>query len=381
MIIVHCCLSNFYIDNFSYQENEIVAQNVRDGHHVTVIASTESFDKDMRIFYLTPNDYIGSDGARVIRLPYARFLPQLIMRKLRINPGVYKLLVSLKPDVILFHGTCGWELNTVSRYKHKNPNVKLYVDSHEDFNNSARTWYSKWILHFSYYRKIVIKNLDHISKILCVNKDSMSFLNEFYGISEDKLEFFPLGGNLLSDSEYSKIRNNTRKKFGFNNEDLVFIQSGKIDSSKMLIESLRSFIKIEDACFSFIVVGHIQEDVKKVIDSLIFCDNRIRFLGWKTSTELRDLLCAADIYVQPGTQSATMQMSICCRCALIIDDVPSHEPYLNNNGWLVGKKVSLDEAFNFAKSSMNLVEIMSTNSSNLAENLLDYRKLAGRLYK
>lgn len=381
MKIVHCCLSNYYIDDFSYQENEIVAQNVRDGHQVTVIASTESFNKDMKISYLMPGDYIGSDGARVIRLPYAKFLPQLIMRKLRINPGVYKLLVSLRPDVILFHGTCGWELNTVSRYKHKNPNVKLYVDSHEDFNNSARTWYSKWILHFSYYRKIILNNVDLIDKILCVNKDSMSFLNKFYGISDDKLEFYPLGGNLLFDFEYLKIRNNTREKYELNKENIVFIQSGKIDRSKKLIESLRTFIKLEDSRLSFIVVGHIHEDVKQIVDSLITSDNRIRFLGWKTTTELRDLLCAADIYVQPGTQSATMQMSLCCRCVLIIDDVPSHEPYLNNNGWLVGKKITLDQAFDLAKSSIDLLEVMSTNSANLAERLLDYKKLAGRIYK
>lgn len=381
MKIVHCCLSNYYVDNFSYQENEIVAQNVRDGHQVTVIASTESFNKDMKISYLMTGDYIGSDGARVIRLPYAKFLPQLIMRKLRINPGLYKLLVSLRPDVILFHGTCGWELNTVSSYKHKNPNVKLYVDSHEDFNNSARTWYSKWILHFSFYRKIILNNVDLIDKILCVNKDSMSFLNKFYGVSNDKLEFYPLGGNLLCDFKYLKIRNNTREKYKLNKENIVFIQSGKIDRSKKLIESLRTFIKLEDSRLSFIVVGHIHQDVKQIVDTLITSDNRIRFLGWKTTTELRDLLCAADIYVQPGTQSATMQMSLCCRCVLIIDDVPSHEPYLNNNGWLVGKKITLDQAFDLAKSSIDLLEVMSTNSANLAERLLDYKKLAGRIYK
>ena len=40
--------------------------------------------------------------------------------------------------------------------------------------------------------------------------------------------------------------------------------------------------------------------------------------------ELNDLLCGTDVYLQPGTQSVTMQNSLCARCAVVIDDVPSH---------------------------------------------------------
>ena len=41
MKIIHLCLSCFYIDNYRYQENELVREHVTDGHEVLVVASTD----------------------------------------------------------------------------------------------------------------------------------------------------------------------------------------------------------------------------------------------------------------------------------------------------------------------------------------------------
>lgn len=381
MRVVHICLSNFYIDGFSYQENELVAQNVKDGHDAVVIASTETFGADRRLTYLRPGEYKGADGAHVIRLPYRWFLPHVIMRKLRMHPDVFELLNKLKPHVILFHGTCGWELITVAHYKRLNPEIKLYVDSHEDFHNSARTWASKWLLHYLYYRTILRRNLDLIDKILCVNMSAMSFINEFYGIPKQKLEFYPLGGRMLDDSEYAESRHATRKQYGICAEEILFVQSGKMDRTKKLLESLRVFAAISDPRFRFILAGHLQEDIAVEAEALIARDPRIRFVGWKTPDELRNLLCAADVYVQPGTQSATMQMSLCCRCAVILDDVPSHKPFMDGNGWLIGGELTLEQAFATVAKSADRLPVMYEQSAVVASRLLDYKALAARLYR
>ena len=71
-------------------------------------------------------------------------------------------------------------------------------------------------------------------------------------------------------------------------------------------------------------------------------------LSVKDAQELMQLLCAADVYVQPGSQSATLQNSICCRCAVIVDDVPSHHPFVNGNGWMVHDAEALVQAFDSA---------------------------------
>ena len=68
MKICHMCLSCFYIDGYSYQENELVRQNVLDGHEVFVIASTETYAEDRTLSYIRPGDYEGGEGAPVCRV-------------------------------------------------------------------------------------------------------------------------------------------------------------------------------------------------------------------------------------------------------------------------------------------------------------------------
>ena len=381
MKIIHFCLSCFYIDGYSYQENELVRQNVIDGHDVLVVASTETYDVNRELSYVAPSEYVGTDGARVIRLPYRGFLPQGIMRKLRLHPRVFDILERERPDVILFHGLCGGELLSVKRYKARYPGVKVYADSHEDFNNSARSFPSKYLLHGIYYRSVLRMTLDCIERVLCISMETISFVRDFYGVPERMIEFFPLGGFVYEDSAYQRVRAEGRTEYGVGESQILFVQSGKMDATKKVLESLRAFSKISNPDIRFVLAGHLHDDVATEAAEIISKDDRIRFVGWKSADDLRALLCAADVYVQPGTQSATMQMSLCARCAVILDDVPSHEPYIDGNGWLIGKECSLEDALMAASLDFDRIRAMSLQSMSLAHRLLDYRMLAARLYQ
>lgn len=381
MKIVHLCLSCFYIDGFSYQENELVAQNIADGHEVFVIASTETYGVNRELIYIEPDEYVGLDGAHVIRLPYKGFLPKRLLRKFRAHPNVLEIIEGISPDVILFHGLCGYELLTVSKYKREHPEVKLYADSHEDFNNSGKSFFSRYFLHYAFYRLILLRCLDAIDKVFCVSVDTINFVRDFYGVPTRCIEFFPLGGNIFEDKDYENLRCTTRQQLKASPNEIIFIQTGKIDRTKKLIESLHSFILLNDPKSYFFIAGHLQDDIFEEVHNLLSVNSRIRFLGWKAPDELRALLCAADVYVQPGTQSATMQMSLCCRCAVILDDVPSHHPFIDGNGWLVGDNLTLEEAFQRACEGKNHLSDMAEKSAQVAAHLLDYRKLAARLYR
>lgn len=380
MKIVHLCLSCFYIDGYAYQENELVRQHVLDGHDVVVIASTETYGSDRKLSYLEPGEYIGTDGAKVIRLPYRKWLPHVLMSKLRMHPGVYRLLTREKPDVILFHGLCGWELATVARYKKNNPAVKFYADSHEDFNNSARSFFSKYFLHGLFYRPILKSSLVEVEKVLCISRETIDFVRDFYGVPSKKIEFFPLGGIIFDDVEYQSRRLSTRRLYGIAGHEILFVQSGKMDRTKKVLDAVKSFSINKDARLHFILAGHLHEDISSDVTKIIESDDRIQFAGWKSADELRDLLCAADVYVQPGTQSATMQMSLCARCAVILDDVPSHHPFVKDNGWLLGDSLTLAEAMRQVCEKAQELNAMSECSASIAGRLLDYRVLAARLY-
>lgn len=379
MKVAHLCLSCFYVDGFSYQENELVRQHVVDGHDVVVIASTESFGPDGALTHVQPGSYMGTDGARVIRLPYRRWIPKNLAPKLRSHPNVYRLLSTEHPDAILFHGLCGWELLTVSRYKRAHPEVRLFADSHEDFNNSARSFLSKYLLHLTYYRTILHAALRSIDKVLCVSDETISFVRDFYRVPAEHIEFFPLGGTVLQDQAYFSRRAAARSAYGILDQHVLLVQSGKMDTSKKLLQSLEAFVRQPDPELRFLVVGHLQDDIAADAMKLIDADRRIVFTGWKSASELQSILCAADVYLQPGTQSATMQMSLCLRCAVILDDVPSHRRYVEHNGWLLGGDRTLDAVLSEIAQSPQQLKAMAANSHAFARAHLDYQILAERI--
>ena len=292
----------------------------------------------------------------------------------------YNRIADFRPDVILFHCACGAEIATAARYVRDNPEVKLYVDSHEDAYNSATNFLSKWGLHYLYYRPILLRALPYIEKILPVSISCLQFIRDFYGVPEKHLEFYPLGGHVPDDAEYMEMRRTARQSLDVTDGELLIVQSGKFDRPKKLLQALRSFSQTDDKRLRFVIVGHLYEEVEKEALALIEADKRIQFLGWRTSDQLQMLLCGADIYCQPGTQSATMQMAICCRCAIILDDVASHKPYHDENGWLVKTDEDLQNAFSILASSGDLDD-MKQKSHALALKMLDYRKIAARLYR
>ncbi|MCE0755281.1 MULTISPECIES: glycosyltransferase family 4 protein [Pseudomonas] len=353
-------------------------EHVSTGHDVLVVASTETYLDNLTLGYTKSGDYLGTDGARVIRLPYSGLGPFFLKKKLRMHKEVKGILETFSPDVIMFHGLCGWELRTAARYKRKNPHVKFYVDSHEDANNSAVSTLSKF-LHNFYYRPVIRAALPDIDKVLCISQETLDFCRRQYGIDDAMMEFFPLGGKVADDSSYLKLRTEARAVLGLEAQHTVFIQSGKFDAKKKLDQSLRAFSQTQSECFRFLIVGQLHDSIAEGLRELIAQDSRVTFLGWKPADELYGLLCAADVYVQPGSQSATMQMSLCARRPVIVADVPSHVPFVQGNGWAVRNENDLVNTFAKIEADPGILDTYSKRSYEIASSLLDYRRMAKRL--
>lgn len=379
MKILHVCLSCFYIDEHSYQENILVRKHIDQGHNVKVLASIENFNEDKKISYSPPGTYMGTDGAEVTRLAYANWLPFPIMKKLRIHNGVYDLINEFKPDVIIFHGMCGWELLTVTKYAMENPHVILKVDSHEDLVNSGRNFVSKNFLHRLYYKPIAKYASKNLDEILCVSISVIEFLRDFYELPQSKLKFYPLGGDIPSSNEYNSIRSEVRGFHSVSEKEILFVQTGKLTTRKKLEKTLKAFIQVKNESFKLIIAGVIDLPNQQEIMGLIESDERIRYIGWQTSKQIDDILCAADVYLQPGTQSATMQNSLCKRCAVVLDDVSSHVPYIKGNGWRLNEHNTLNDVFNEIDKDPNKILEYSYASYLIAQEILDYDKLSKQL--
>ncbi|MEM9138196.1 MAG: glycosyltransferase family 4 protein [Pseudomonadota bacterium] len=379
MKIVHVCLSCFYIDGYAYQENELVRAHVRQGHDVKVLASTASFDDEGRRNHTDPGVYMGTDGAEVTRLPYRGLLPQRLMEKLRAHPGVRTYLEREAPDVIVCHGISGWELLTVARHCRRNPHVILKADTHTDANNSASSALSRILLHKVFYRAIIALCRRQITPLLCISVATMDFAEENYGFRRDQLAFFPLGGDIPEDAAYQQSRAEMRAELGIAEDEILLVHSGKFIAPKKTAELIAAFQAAGGAPLRLVLAGRFVDGYCEDEQRLIAENPAMEFIGWQDRTEMVRLLAAADVYMQPGSQSATMQMSLCHGCAIVLDNVSSHTPYHDGNGWLLDQDTRLEDVLQSLAEDPGQVAGMGARSLAFARENLDYDALARRL--
>ncbi len=378
--IAHICLASSYTEGMNYQDNILPSQNRADGHEVLVVADCSCYVNG-KITRIAPTQKTLDDGVRLVRLPFAgRFMPTVVRERVRWAPALRAVVEGFRPDVILYHGLIGVELLTVGAYKRKNPQIRLYLDSHMDYHNSGLFFVSR-LLQYKVMNRFLwscIKGV--VDKVLYVSYESRDFLKDVFRIPEQKMEFFPLGGFVKEPEDRAKIRQCTRKQYGFSERDVVFVHTGKFNLLKKTPQLLRVFARVANPAYRLVLIGSFESDVEVEAKRLIEEDARVSYLGWKNGAELLDLLCASDCYVQPGTQSATLQAAICCGLPVLIYPYSSHQPYMEGNGIYVADEEDLGRALAQMECS-EARERMSASSLEIAHKILDYQVIARRLYR
>ena len=357
----------------------MVNENLKSGHDVLVIASTEEVQENGQLSYVKESDEITDSGYRLIRVPYVNFLFKRLTRKIRLYKGVYKILDDFKPDVIMFHGMCAAELLVVARYKRRNQHIKFFVDTHSDFINSAKSLFSKWLLHYCFYRTIVRIVVNDIDKVFYISPLTEIFARDFYGLEQSKLSFLPLGGHPVDTTLVEERRKRIRLQLNIPDDAVLFIQSGKQNKSKRLLDSLFVFDEIDSSNCYLVICGSIADEISDEAMPIINRNERIIFLGWTSPERLCEVLCAADIYLQPGSQSATMQMALCCSCIPILERIYGHDFYTKDFGWLVSSREDLYETILDINANQSLLEQMRSKVYRFSKLHLDYRILAESL--
>lgn len=380
MKILHCCLSCFYIDGYSYQENLLPKMNLEHGHDVEIIASTEIFGKEGMIEYTQPSEYYTENGIKITRVSYRKGMPQMIAHKLRLYKGVYELICNFNPDIIMFHGLPAYELLNIAKYKKKNPNVKLYVDSHEDHNNSARNFISKYILHRLFYRHIIKKSLPYINKILYLTEEVKDFVMEEYGVTKEMLEYFPLGGEAVSEIEKNNLKKIVQDELGIDDDTLLIMHSGKLDKLKKTDVLIDGINKISSDKVMLLIAGTIPPENKELWN-IIESSEKVKWLGWINAIEMKKYLCAADLYAQPGSQSVTAQNAICCGTPVMLYPHKSYQILCQDNALWVKNS---EDVYNLVCRILEeplMLKRLGQASIELAQKVLDYNVLAERIEK
>ncbi len=318
MRILHLMLACFYIDNYKYQENLLPKCNKIDGHEVEIIASRETFVDNLNLGLTKSSRYINEDEIPVVRLKYKNNGTSLWSRKIRRYEGLYQEICRFRPDVIFCHGLQFLDLDIVIRYKRKNPDVRIYADSHESAINSGKNVISKYLLHGVIYKGKIRQAMPYLEKIYCIGVDCIPFMHEMYGIPDELLEMMPLGGIIADENIRLSKRREIRSQLGIYDDEILVLHSGKMDSHKRTLELCKAFNACKNTKFKLCIIGEFDSEYKIVVENEIGNNANIKYLGWMSGEDLNSYMMAGDLYMQPGTPSSSAQNALCAGMAIMV---------------------------------------------------------------
>lgn len=380
MRILHLCLAAFYIDNYSYQENHLTRIHKEDGNEVLVIASTETYVDNINLGYVEPSEYVGEDGVRVKRIPYAYMFTHYLATKIRKYVGLTKAIEDFKPDVIFSHDLCFYSVLEVINYLKKNPHVRFFADTHTAAYNSGLNWVSKNILHKIIYKHLIHKALSYVEKYFYIGENEKMFSKEIYKVPEELLEFYPLGGIIPDQEEYDRKRAAVRKALGIKEDELLFMHSGKMTKQKKTVELLSAFSKADKLKAKMVIVGSVSDEIKNEFEAVVSEDPRIIYLGWKKSSELAEYLYGCDLYCQPGSVSVTLQNAVCTFVPVMTYPHLIYQKIdLDNFLWVRDENEMLDVFEGIASGKID-ISCIKEKTKDCANTYLDYKNLARRIY-
>ena len=309
MKVVHLCLGAFFPDNYSYQENLLPKYHKKLGYDVEVVASQETFDENGNTSYMqTVGSYQNENDIKVTRLKYSS--PEKLSHKLKSYVGVYNAVEESTPDVIFMHNCQFLSVFDVIRYLKKHPDVKLFVDNHVDFSNSAKNFLSKNILHGIIW-KICAKSINkYAEKFYGVLPARVDFLVDVYGLPKEKCELLVMGADdeLIVEETLEKQREAKRKEYNVENKTVI-MTGGKIDRNKPQTVSLMKAVNsLENENIKLLVFGSVVPELKKEFEAQL--SDKVEYIGWKKSSDLYSELSVADIVAFPGLHSVLWEQTI-----------------------------------------------------------------------
>ena len=300
MKIVHICMAQ-YSDGWTYQENLLTKYHVKLGNEVSLITSMFCY-REGKLVEDSKTNFYDVNGTRIIRLEKKR---NGFMGKLPTYNNFYKVLADEEPDIIFSHGCQYRDVTLVVKYVRTHPNVKLFVDNHADFTNSATSLISKCILHKLIWRYYAHRLLPYTERFWGVMPARVDFLIDVYGLPREKCDLLVMGADdeLVEKSTVRIEQDELKLKYGIKESDFLVVTGGKIDKAKLQIELLmKAVAEIKNANVKLLIFGSIEDDIKDQIMRLV--DNKkIIYAGWVTPDQSYVFFAIADLVVFPGRHS------------------------------------------------------------------------------
>ncbi len=373
MKVVFVCTGNTFTPTMLYKENYFIKASLYYGYDTTVYASQYAYENGKKI--LTTDESTDSLGYKLIRLPYKKHITNTITEKIRDAEQLIPSIISVSPDFIFINCPQVFNVTQLKNIKSVLPEVKIAMDFSTKYINSATNAVSKYLLHRTIYRRWLLKAIKYVDCVSYISPETKDFIQREYKINHPNLTENGLPAEVISPDKYKEYRKGIREELGIRDTEILFVHTGKMGKLKRTVELIESFRRNADTRFRLVIAGSLNDDIEKTVKNLIEHDSRIQFIGFLDGDKLTRLLCASDMYLQPGTISQTSQTAICCGSPIIFMKCPTNEELFCGNGFILTSIDELDKALQSISENPSQIVEMREKSFLLARAKLDYRKL------
>lgn len=376
--VVHLCLANFYTDGYSYQENMLPKFHQKLGYETEIIASLDTFNKAGQfVQYSGDLAYRNEYDIPVRRLPYRS--PEKLYRILRRYQGIREALEQAKPDMLFIHGCQFSDIDIVADYLKAHPDVKVYVDNHADFNNSATNFLSRNILHRRIWKRCAHVIEPYTSKFYGVVPARVDFLKEMYGLPAQKCDLLVMGADddTVEKALRPEVRAKRRRAYGVSDDDIVIVTGGKIDHNKPQVLTLMRVVNsLSNSRVKLIVFGSVADDLKAEFDSSL--TDKVIHIGWRRSEDIYEDFAAADLVAFPGLHSVLWEQSVGMGVPGVFKRIEGFEHIDLGGNCLFFEKDDAQEYTTRILAALNTLDEMKTVAVAKGMKTFSYREIAKR---
>lgn len=301
--IVHVCLCGPVTDNWNYQENMLTKYQVKLGHDVTLVAPQWAWGTDGKLKKIIKTEYINLDGVKIIRLPIRR--GKDVMYKFKKYIGLYNNIEKEKPDVIFIHNVQFLDIKQIALYAKRHTFIKVFVDNHADYSNSARNWIARKILYGVLWKHCAHLIEPYTKKFYGVLPSRVDFIKNIYKIPAKKVELLVMGADdeLVEATSKPEIKESIRSSYGILPDDFLIVTGGKFDAYKIqILQLMKAINKIGYANIKLLIFGSIDESLKAQFDDLND-GKKIQYIGWVEANETYKYFASADLVIFNGRHS------------------------------------------------------------------------------
>lgn len=380
MKILHCCLAGPVTDNWTYQDNLLPKYHKKLGCDVAVITSKYIYDTNGKVTIDKRDIYENENEIKTIRLKTKN--EASINAKFKRFVGLYKAIEDEKPDIIFVHGIQYLDIKTIVEYIKNNTEVKVYIDNHADFSNSASNWISKNILHKIIWKRNAKRIEPYAQKFYGVSPARVDFLKDVYKLPESKVELLVMGADdeKVCEAKEHHVTDGIRNKYGIKENDFLVMTGGKIDANKkQMLLLMKAIDSIPDLNLKLIVFGSVASDLKEKIADL--STEKVKYIGWVNPQDVYKYFYAADLIVFPGLHSVFWEQAVGLGkpCVFKYLEGFTHIDLDGNCKFLY--KDSVDEMITVINGILNdkyLFKHMKTVASAKGMEVFSYEKIARR---